>query len=326
MAAATAGATAGAGAGCRMVIDLRVTKDSPHDPPDLTMQLPGVLPPQVHVTKEWSLSRNQVPYSLAKKGITLHVWNNVFDKVDALWERRTAELCEVPVGTVSPRFTLANAATYTATTLFYIFLLYWINRLNVLIHDESWDKVVGWLILLCVGSFFLPIVVILVADQTRGNVRNFHSPKCFGTLALFEGDWSRLADEQRCVFQSFDVDVVPIKEVTTTKLRYHVWTVGLRFSFDMPSTNSSNADDCLLMLSNGPTPDAAIQDLDRLLHLNQTGDVQTEEYRRLKSCILSKMALPKNCGARPVGTTAVMPGVEADTETCDETQVYIEIV
>ena len=80
------------------------------------------------------------------------------------------------------------------------------------------------------------------------------------------------------------------------------------------------------MLSNGPTRDAAIHDLNRLLQLHQTDDVKTEEYRILKSRILSKMSRPKNCGARPNGSTAVMTVVEADTDTGVENQVFMEIV
>ena len=225
---------AAADAGCRMVIDLRVTKDSRHDAPDPTaVQLPGAVV-QVHESKEWSLSRDQVPYSLAKQGITLQDWTNVFDKADALWERRTEELREVPVGTESPRYTPAKVATIAASTLFYTFIFCGIDFLPTAVDNGQ------KLVLLFVGLFFLPIVVLLVANQTTGKVLNFHSPKCFETLALLEDDWSRLADEQRSVFQSFGVDVAPIKQVTTTKGRYHVWTVGLRFSFDMPSISNNS--------------------------------------------------------------------------------------
>ena len=309
-----------ADAGCRMVIDLRVTKDSRHDAPDPSaVQMPGVLVQQLHhETKEWSLSRDQVPYSLAKKGIGLQDWTNVFDQVDALWERRTEELREVPVVTESSRCTLANAASIAAFTLLYTLMYYGVDFLFTSVDSEQ------KLVFVFVGAFFLLIVIVLIANQTTGQVLNFHSPKCFETLALFEGDWSSLADEQRCVFQSFGVDVVPIKEVTTTKGRYHVWTVGLRFSFDMmPSTNNnSNTEENMLTLSNGPsTPDAAIHDLDRLLHLNQSGDAKTAEYRLLISRILSTMSLPKNGGARPVGNKAVMTAVETDTDTGDEKQV-----
>jgi hypothetical protein len=314
---------ADAGAGRRIAIDLRITKDCRHDAPDPTKQFPGILL-QVQATKEWSLSRDQVPYSLAKRGITLQGWTNVFDKADALWERRTEDLREVPVVTESSCCTLANAANALAY-LFMFYGMHWLYSTDFIpISIDSWQK----LVMVFVVMLFLPIVVVLVGIQTKGKATNFHSSKCFETLALVEDDWSRLAGEQRCVFQSFGVDVVPIKEVTTTKGRYHVWTVGLRFSFGMPSTsNNSKTEDCLLMLSNSPTPDAVIHDdLNRLLQLNQTDDVKTEEYELLKSRILSKMSLPKNCRARPVGSTAVMTSVEADTDICDENQVFMQIV
>jgi hypothetical protein len=63
-----------------------------------------------------------------------------------------------------------------------------------------------------------------------------------------------------------------------------------------------------------------------LLQLNQTDNVKTEEYQLLKSRILSKMSLPKHGGARPVGSTADMTAIEADTDTGDEKQAFLEIL
>jgi hypothetical protein len=92
----------------------------------------------------------------------------------------------------------------------------------------------------------------------------------------------------------------------------------------MPSiSNSSETEDCLLLIrNNGPTPDAAMSYINRLLQRNQSGHVKFDEYRLLKSRILSNMSLPKNCGARPVGSTAVMTAVATDTDAGDETQAW----
>ena len=58
-------------------------------------------------------------------------------------------------------------------------------------------------------------------------------------------------------------------------------------------TATTISEGSLPKLSNGlMIPDAAIHDLNRLLQLNQTDDVTTEEYQRLKSRILSQMSLP----------------------------------
>ena len=81
--------------------------------------------------------------------------------------------------------------------------------------------------------------------------------------------------------------------------------------------------------------------MDRLLQLNhQTGEVETEEYQRLKSRIVSKMALPYQYESLPresvgvghgntaAATAAVMTALEeADINVAsDEKQVFLELV
>jgi hypothetical protein len=82
-------------------------------------------------------------------------------------------------------------------------------------------------------------------------------------------------------------------------------TDGLRFSFeqeDQHVSSGSDEEDCLPTVSNqnAPTvPVAALHDLDRLLQLSQTGDVETEEYQLLKSRILLQMSLSFQCISLP---------------------------
>ena len=333
----------------RMELDLRVTKESRHNAPDPTMPTPtpskflhqpftlqSPSPPPQEYPKEWSFRRDEVPYSLAQRGMTLTDWMNVFDRADALWERRIMELREVVPATTTTWERVANAAIFVV-----IFNLsyYGFSFLYTWTDSSSASDVLllyfGCVLLGCFGA-----IGFVLIGQTTGQGFDFYSPKCFETLATLEDDWSCLADAQRRRFESLGVDVVPIKEVTKTKGRCHVWTVGLRFSFDMPTMISQHTENSALpILSDSPTQDVdAIQDLDRLLQLNQIGDVETEEYQRLMLRILSKMSLPcqyealskKTGPGASAPATATTPTVPVHTDNndadVDKKQVRMEIV
>jgi hypothetical protein len=336
------------GAACfrTMEIELRVTKESYRRPvaPDPTMStLQKQCQPILQQNqREWSLSRDEVPYVLARKGMLLHDWQDVSDKADALWERRTIALLRdvetettgtTTQGIESRGVINAFCAVGFIVSFFVLTLLdSWIDSASIV------GFAVGFIGYLFVLGCLVPIVFVLV-NQTPGEGFDFYGPKCFETLTQFEDDWSSLADEQRRVFQSIGVHVVPIKEVTKTRARCHVWTVGLRFSYELPFANIEE-DPTLPMLSSKNVtsiPADAIHDLERLLQLNQTGNVETEEFQLLKSSILSKMSLPFQCelspkhnntnGARPVVSAAVLTGVGADNHGAgDRKQVLMELV
>ena len=319
-----------------MEIDLRVpTKESRHHSnADPTMQtMPAMYQPilQQYQT-EWTLSRNHVPSALAQKGITLRDWMDVFDKADALWEKRTMELLGeevVPEMTATQRTLLrfVHVAKFTD-----VFIISYLGFTFLYSWFDSWLDValryIGCLLLGCL----VHIAVFLAKQTTAEGFQEW-----IETLAEFEDDWSRLADEQRQVFQSFGVDVVPIKEATKTRGMCHVWTVGLRFRFDMASANNITEDTNLFMHSNGLIPDDSIQhDVDSSLQLRQIGDIETKEHHLRKSCtsILSEIStpfqyesLPKaNFGSRPLVTTADMTALGADNACDDKKQVFMDIV
>ena len=271
----------------RMEIDLRVIQEIHHRSPDPTMYQPLL---QEYPKQEWSLSRNEVPYSLAQKGFTINDWTNIFDEASALWEKRAIALREVKEQPLklSPAVSAVIFTVIFEYLLGFIYFFGWVN---------TWTNLVFlWLLFLWLICF-LPFLFVTVMFTTGyGESLSMYSGQLFATLEECEGTWSRLGNEQTCDYQSFGVEVVPIKEVTKTRGRCHVWTVGLRLRFDMPYSNDE--EDCWAM-SNGPASVAAVQDLDRLLQLNQSGDIEIQGYQLLKSRILLKMSLPFQYASRP---------------------------
>ena len=321
----------------RMVIDLRVTKE--------TIQILhfSSLALELQNYAEWSLSRNQVPYALARKGITLHDWSNIFDRADALWERRTMEAIEVDRERNDRK---KSRSCYMIAFYLVTFGLLGAMITLGIIFGETWMVGLGFCTLVVV-----PIVVcVLLTKYDFKHLDETH----FVNKANMEHDWMLLANEQRCKFESLGVDVEPAREDHSIKKGNSVLifvmfllkmfgkddftiTDGLRFIFDQDEQHmqsATNSESSLPMLSNGlMIPDAVIHDLNRLLQLNQTEDVRTEEYQLLKLRILSRMSLPfqyvslpRNHGARPVPSIAVMTTVKADTGAVDERQGFMEIV
>jgi hypothetical protein len=318
------------GSSPRMEIDLRVTKDTLHILHVSTLAL------ELQNYAAWTQSRDRVPYALARQGMTWQEWTTVFDKADALWERRTLEGIQVNRDIVCRRKARSR----------YIKAFYAVT-LAVLVTSITLGCIVGtiWMVGLGFGSMGLvPIVVWMLV--TKYEIQ-FLTVTHDINKDNMERDWALLAEEQRRNFESIGVDVQPIREDHSGKYgpffakllgRDFTMTDGLRFSFDqeghhMPlaGTNENNPP----RLSNDPTTsDTAIQDLDRLLHLNQTGGVTTEEYQLLKASIVSTISLPfqykslpkKNYGSRPVATTAGIAAVGADNDAADEKQVFLELV
>lgn len=271
----------------RVEIDLRVTKETHHLPrnPYLAVELQNYA--------EWSLSRNHVPYALAQKGITLHDWTDVFDKADALWERHAMEAIELSREIMR---TLKSHSSFIITFYMLTYGLLVAIMISGVVIGTPWLVGLGF-----VTMAVAPIMVCVLLPKLTGS-----SDVCDVNNASMEQHWSLLAEEQRHKFYTLGVDVQPIREGDSVKLGKilskmlgidFTITDGLRFSFfqhkeqQLPSTRDKK--ERLPMLCSGPTSVAVpIHDLDRLLQLNQTGDVECEEYQLLKSRILSKMSLP----------------------------------
>lgn len=317
-------------------IDLRVTKETLHiiHVASLAWELQNYA--------EWTLSRNHVPYALAQKGMTLYDWTDVFDKVDALWERRTTEAIDVDRELRSRR---RNRSRYMIAFYLVTFVLLGAIITFGFMIAETWIAGLGF------GAMaVIPIVAWVLI--TRYELKLI-SETLDINKANMEYDWTLLAEEQRRKFEAMGVDVQPIREDHSGKYgkmlssmlgRDFTITDGLRFSFadqeaqHMPST--STKEDALLMPSKTvPTvPVAAIHDLDRLLQLNQQScDVNTEEYQLLKSRILSKMSFPfqyesihkwNTTGVQPEAAATIMTAVAANDHGAgaDIKRAFMEIV
>ena len=287
-----------------MVIDLRVTKET------LQIVHTSLLALELQNYAEWSQSRNHVPYALAQKGVTLQEWTNIFDKADALWERRTLEAIEVHR---ELHYNRKSRSSYMIAFYLVTFGLLGAIITFGFIFGKPWMVGLGW------GSMVVvPIVVFVLL--TKNELQRLRETVDINK-ANMEQDWLMLADEHRRKFESLGVDVEPVREDHSGEIGKYIskWfgrdftmTDGLRFSFNQEDqqmqTATTISEGSLPKLSNGlMIPDAAIHDLNRLLQLNQTDDVNTEEYQRLKSRILSQMSLPfqfeslpTNHGALPI--------------------------
>jgi hypothetical protein len=270
-----------------VLVDLRVTKATIKiiHTPFLALELQNYA--------EWTQSRNQVPYALAQKGITLQDWTNIFDKADALWERRTMEAIELNRGIHNRK---KSSSRYILAFYLVIFGLLGAMIILGLIYGESWMVSLG------LGSMVVVPIVVCTLLSKYDRKRAWETWDVIE--ASMEQDWLLLADEQRRKFEWLGIDVEPIREDHSgdigkfvSKLLGRDFTIadGLRFSVDQEEQDvqaTTNSEGSLPMLGNGiMIADAAIHDLDRLLQLNQTHDVKIE-YELLKSRILAKMSLP----------------------------------
>jgi hypothetical protein len=257
---------------------------------------------------EWSFRRNEIPIALARRGITLQEWKVVFDKCDRLWRKRNRELHEIDEA--RNRYFLRDPAMGQILTSFWTLLL---------VGLFMWGMVMlaimsGWLLFM--GISFL----LAISDHM------IYFPKYFYTMANYEKDWSQLADEQSCVFQSHaDVAVEQLQEIVLVHGRKPTWTVGLRFRFEDATTGgnwiATSGD-------NDDDNDNAVHDLERLLELNQygaPGNVQREEeYHRLKTRLMQKLSQNQNAPRPSPHVVTAMAMVVTDDENNNHHEGYDE--